>query len=35
MLLNVRERESHQRGFWAARGWHERPGVANIIQPLE
>jgi GNAT superfamily N-acetyltransferase len=34
LLLNVRERESYERGFYAARGWQERPGVANFIKPL-
>jgi GNAT superfamily N-acetyltransferase len=35
MLLNVRERESYQRGFYTTRGWHERLNVANFIKPLE
>ena len=34
-LLNLRERESYRRGFYAKRGWTERPGAANLIKRLE
>jgi GNAT superfamily N-acetyltransferase len=33
-LLNLRERESYRRGFYAKRGWTERPGAANLIKRL-
>jgi GNAT superfamily N-acetyltransferase len=35
MLLNVRKRESYQRGFYAKHGWEERPEAANFIFRLE
>ncbi len=31
MLLNMRERESYQRGFYKSHGWEERPGAANFV----
>ncbi len=31
MLLNGRNREAYQRGFYAKQGWTERPGVANFV----
>jgi GNAT superfamily N-acetyltransferase len=34
MLLNMRDRESYVRGFYAARGWQERPGAANFVKRL-
>lgn len=33
-LLNMRSRESYQRGFYAQRGWEERPEAANFILRL-
>lgn len=33
-LLNIRQRESYQRGFYKQRGWEERRGAANFIYPL-
>jgi GNAT superfamily N-acetyltransferase len=30
-LLNVRNRESYQRGFYVKAGWEERPEAANFI----
>ena len=30
-LLNIRDRESYQRGFYAKDGWEERPDAANFI----
>jgi len=35
MLLNVRQRESYQRQFYAKHGWKERPDAANFILPLD
>ena len=35
MLLNMRERESYQRQFYAKQGWEERPDAANFILKLE
>ena len=35
MLLNVRKRESYQRGFYAKHGWEERPEAANFIFRLD
>ncbi|MFC1976610.1 GNAT family N-acetyltransferase [Chloroflexota bacterium] len=34
MLLNIRDRESYQRGFYKKVGWQERPQAANFILPL-
>ncbi len=34
MLLNMRKRESYQRGFYSKHGWEERPDAANFILPL-
>jgi len=34
MLLNMRQRESYQRGFYAKNGWQERPDAANFIKKL-
>lgn len=31
MLLNMRDRESYQRQFYAKRGWVERPDAANFV----
>jgi GNAT superfamily N-acetyltransferase len=33
-LLNMRDRESYKRGFYAKRGWQERADAANWIYPL-
>lgn len=33
-LLNIRHRESYQRGFYKKHGWTERPEVANFIYPF-
>ena len=33
-LLNMRSRESYQRGFYGQRGWEERPDAANFILRL-
>lgn len=33
-LLNLRERESYRRGFYAKRGWTERPDAANLIKAM-
>ena len=30
-LLNMRERESYQRGFYSKDGWEERPDAANFV----
>ena len=30
-LVNIRQRESYQRGFYKSRGWQERPEAANFI----
>ena len=35
MLMNGRESESYQRGFYASRGWTERPTIANFVYPLD
>ncbi|MBN2388148.1 MAG: GNAT family N-acetyltransferase [Anaerolineales bacterium] len=35
MLLNMRPRESYRRGFYAKRGWQERPEAANFLRDLE
>ena len=35
MLVNKKDRESYQRGFYTKAGWQERDGVANFIwRPL-
>ncbi len=34
MLINNRERQSYQRGFYAGRGWQERAHMANFVLPL-
>lgn len=34
MLLNIRDRESYQRGFYAKRGWSEREDAANFVLKL-
>jgi GNAT superfamily N-acetyltransferase len=34
-LLNVRERESYQRGFYRKAGWEERPQIVNFVYWLE
>lgn len=33
-VINMRHRESYQRGFYAGRGWQERTGAANLIYDL-
>jgi GNAT superfamily N-acetyltransferase len=33
-LLNMRDRESYERGFYAKQGWQERPDAANFILRL-
>lgn len=33
-LLNMRTRESYQRGFYSQQGWEERPDAANFILRL-
>lgn len=35
MLINMRKRESYQRGFYAKQGWEERPDAANFILHLD
>jgi hypothetical protein len=34
-LLNLRNRESYQRGFYKKQGWTEREHVANFVFPLQ
>ena len=34
MLLNIRQRESYQRGFYSKHGWEERPQAATIMKIL-
>lgn len=34
MLLNIRTRESYQRGFYKKLGWQERPDAANFVYSL-
>lgn len=34
MLLNMRQRESYQRQFYAKQGWVERPEAANFVLKL-
>jgi GNAT superfamily N-acetyltransferase len=33
-LLNGRDGQAYQRGFYAKRGWHERERMANFVSPL-
>ena len=33
-LLNFRDRESYQRGFYSRLGWEERPDAANFVLTL-
>ena len=33
-LINIRDRESYQRGFYAKLNWQERPDAANFIYRL-
>lgn len=33
-LINMRQRESYQRGFYNQCGWEERPQAANFVLPL-
>lgn len=33
-LINMRDRDSYLRGFYAKHGWQERPEAANFIYPL-
>jgi GNAT superfamily N-acetyltransferase len=33
-LINMRQRESYQRGFYVQRGWEERPEAANFVLRL-
>ncbi len=35
MLLNMRQRESYQRAFYAKHGWEERPQAATFMKNLE
>ncbi len=35
MLLNMRSRESYQRGFYKKLGWQEREQAANFVLPLK
>ena len=34
-FLNMRNRESYQRGFYAKLGWQERENAANFVLPLD
>jgi len=34
MLLNMRQRESYQRGFYSKHGWEERPQAAIFIKKI-
>jgi GNAT superfamily N-acetyltransferase len=34
MLLNIRDRESYKRQFYAKQGWTERPDAANFVYRL-
>lgn len=34
MLINGKTRQAYQRGFYAKRGWQERPEVANFVKDL-
>jgi GNAT superfamily N-acetyltransferase len=33
-LINMRQRESYQRGFYTKRGWQEREGAADFVYVL-
>lgn len=35
MLLNIRDRPSYRRGFYAKQGWTERPDAVNFVLELE
>ena len=35
MLLNLRDRESYQRGFYKKQGWQERPEAVNFLLPIK
>ncbi len=35
MLLNMRRRESYQRGFYAKQGWQERSDAANFVRYVD
>ena len=35
MLLNLRNRESYQRGFYKKQGWEERPEAVNFILKIK
>lgn len=35
MLVNGRQRDSYQRGFYKVRGWTERVGMANFVLALQ
>ncbi len=34
-LINIKERESYQRGFYAKHGWTERDGAADFVYRIE
>jgi GNAT superfamily N-acetyltransferase len=34
MLLNMRQRESYQRGFYSKQGWEERPQAATFMKKI-
>lgn len=34
MLLNLKDRESYQRGFYTKRNWVERPDAANMVKRI-
>lgn len=34
-LVNHRERDSYRRGFYASRGWSERPAMADFVLSLQ
>jgi len=34
-LLNMRNRESYQRGFYAKLGWQERENAVNFVLPID
>ena len=34
-LINLRHRESYERGFYTTRGWQERPEAASFVYLLE
>jgi hypothetical protein len=35
MLLNMRQRESYARGFYAKHGWEERTQAATFIKNIK